>query len=157
MRKWILRAGLVPLVGCLFVCWSQQGSVADDSQEWAVTAAEIPMRDGVKLHTLIAAPRHPAQPLPMIMQLSPYGAPEELLKSLPTAAAKTLSERGYIRVWQDIRGKYKSEGTFVMLRPPHAPDDAHGIDESTDTYDTIEWLLKNVPGNNGRVGIMGTS
>jgi uncharacterized protein len=125
--------------------------------EWSVTAAEIPMRDGVKLHTLIATPRHPDVPLPFMMDRSPYGTPEGFLKSVPADYARSLSERGYIQVWQDIRGKFKSEGTFVMVRPPHAPEDVHGIDESTDTYDTIDWLLKHVPGNNGRVGIQGVS
>ncbi len=127
------------------------------SAEWSVTAAEIPMRDGAKLHTLIAAPVHPDNKLPFMLNRSPYGTPEELLKPLPKDTSRSLSETGYIRIWQDIRGKFKSEGTFVMLRPPHAPEDIHGIDESTDTYDTIEWLLKHVPGNNGRVGIQGVS
>jgi putative CocE/NonD family hydrolase len=125
--------------------------------EWTVTAAEIPMRDGVKLHTLIAAPRHPAVPMPILMQRTPYGVPDRMVEALPADAARELSEDGFIAVIQDIRGRHKSEGAFVMLRPPHAPGDARGVDESTDTYDTIDWLLRHVPGNNGRVGIQGGS
>ena len=125
---------------------------------WTVTAAEIPMRDGIKLHTLIAGPQTPSsEQLPFMLERSPYGTPESFLKALPSDVAKSLSDRGYIQVWQDIRGKFKSEGVFVMIRPPHSPEDIHGVDESTDTYDTIDWLLKHVPGNNGRVGIQGVS
>jgi putative CocE/NonD family hydrolase len=127
------------------------------NQEWAVTAEEIPMRDGVRLHTLIIAPKHPAIPMPILMQRTPYGVADDLLTSLPAGAASRLSKLGYIQVDQDIRGRHRSEGTFVMLRPPHAPEDVHGIDECTDTYDTIDWLVKHVPGNNGRVGIKGVS
>jgi uncharacterized protein len=115
------------------------------------------MRDGVKLHTLIAAPRHPAVPMPFLLQRTPYGTPDGALVSLPADAVQDLSESGAIQVAQDIRGRHKSEGVFVMLRPPHAPEDDRGVDESTDTYDTIDWLLKHVPGNNGRVGIRGGS
>ncbi len=127
------------------------------SSDWAVTAAEIPMRDGVKLHTLIAAPRHAVVPMAILLQRTPYGTPDRIATSLPADVARDLAEYGYIQVGQDIRGRHRSEGSFVMLRPPHAPEDVHGVDESTDTYDTIDWLLKNVPGNNGRVGIRGGS
>src|SRR5215469_4583032 len=127
------------------------------AQEWIVTAAEIPMRDGVKLHTLIAAPQHPTVPMPILMQRTPYGTPDGTIGSLPADVAKELAADGYILIDQDIRGRHKSEGAFVMLRPPHAPEDVHGVDECTDTYDTIEWLLHHVPSNNGRVGITGGS
>ena len=70
---------------------------------------------------------------------------------------KELADDGYIFVFQDIRGKFGSEGTFVMQRPPRRPGDTKAIDEGTDTYDTIDWLLKNVPQHNGRVGMLGIS
>ena len=70
---------------------------------------------------------------------------------------QALADDGYIFVFQDIRGRYESEGTFVMLRPPRQPARPQAIDEGTDAYDTIDWLLKNVPGNNGRVGMLGIS
>jgi uncharacterized protein len=130
---------------------------AAKEQTWVVTAAEIPMRDGVRLHTIIVTPRHIGAPMPFMMLRSAYGTPDQLLDSLPDEDVQYITEMGYIQVAQDIRGRHKSEGTFVMLRPPHAARDIHGVDESTDAYDTIDWLLKHVPGNNGRVGIQGGS
>ena len=108
----------------------------------------IPMRDGVKLFTRIFVPRDQRDPLPILMQRTPYGvggADERFDTSL-----KTLADDGYIFVFQDIRGKFRSEGQFVMQRPARAPEDTTAMDEGTDTYDTIDWLLKNVPHNNGR-------
>jgi putative CocE/NonD family hydrolase len=127
------------------------------AKQWTITAADIPMRDGVKLHTVIIAPRHPSVPTPIMMQRTPYGAPDAAHTSLDDDDVRELNERGCIQVIQDIRGRHKSEGTFVMLRPPHAESDPRGVDESTDTYDTIDWLLRHAPGNNGRVGIQGGS
>jgi putative CocE/NonD family hydrolase len=127
------------------------------AEAWTVTAAEIPMRDGVKLHTVIAAPRHAVVPMPILLQRTPYGVPDGLVGAIPADVAQDLAESGFIQVAQDIRGRHKSEGAFVMLRPPHAPGDARGVDESTDAYDTIDWLLRHVPGHNGRVGIRGGS
>ena len=127
------------------------------AEAWGVTSVEIPMRDGVKLHTVILAPRRSTRSMPLLLQRTPYGAENAWLLSAPAGGDKGLSARGYIRVWQDIRGKFKSEGTFVMQRPPHPEEDVNGVDESTDAYDTIDWLLKHVSGNNGRVGITGVS
>jgi len=124
---------------------------------WTVQIAEVPMRDEVKLHTVIVAPMHPTTRMPMMLDRTPYGTPEDQLTPLPARAAERLSEYGYIRVFQDIRGRHKSEGAFVMLRPPHAKDDIHGVDECTDTFDTIDWLVKKVPSNNGNVGMRGGS
>jgi predicted acyl esterase len=87
---------------------------------------------------------------------SPYGAPSSP-RPLVSEPYKELVEEGYIFVFQDIRGRYQSEGRFVMQRPPRDKSDPRAIDESTDAYDTVEWLLKNVPGNNGRAGLMGIS
>ena len=106
----------------------------------------IPMRDGVRLHTAIFRPRKARGPLPFLIVRTPYGAGYRAYVPDP-----------YIFVSQDIRGRYKSEGEFVMLRPPRDRHDPKAVDESTDTYDTIEWLLKNVPANNGRAGVMGIS
>jgi putative CocE/NonD family hydrolase len=114
------------------------------------------MRDGVKLYTILVAPRHRTAPMAFMLERTPYGQPD-LPVPLPPDIVKNLTEDGYIQVRQDIRGRHKSGGAFVMLRPPHAPEEIHGIDECTDTYDTIEWLLKNIAGNNGRVGMQGGS
>ena len=116
----------------------------------------IPMRDGVRLYTQVYVPERITEPLPIIFQRTPYG----IGQNTPAGVAAALSDLlvdGYIIVLQDIRGRFKSEGSFVMLRQPRDRKDPHAIDESTDTYDTIEWLLANVSGHNGRVGMVGTS
>jgi uncharacterized protein len=129
---------------------------ADPQPEaWTVTEEMIPMRDGVRLHTRILAPRDRKEPLPFLLMRTPYGIGD--VKERPSTAWKTLADDGYIFVLQDIRGKFGSEGTFVMQRPAREPADTKALDEGTDTYDTIEWLLANVPGHNGRVGMTGVS
>jgi putative CocE/NonD family hydrolase len=115
----------------------------------------IPTRDGVRLSTKIFTPRSQAGPLPIILKRTPYGIAGSAGNF--NAYFKALADDGYIFVFQDIRGKFGSEGTFVMQRPPRAEGDAASLDEGTDTYDTIDWLLKNVRGNNGRVGMLGVS
>lgn len=120
------------------------------------TETMITMRDGVRLHTVILTPQNQTGPLPIILNRTPYGV-KGWDSGLVNAAHKELVADGYIFVFQDIRGKFESEGQFVMVRPPRDRRDAKSIDESTDTYDTIDWLIKNVAKNNGRVGIMGGS
>jgi len=120
--------------------------------------AMIPMRDGVRLHTEVYAPKGSHDPLPIIMERTPYGVvDDEKGTTYKFRIYQELIPEGYVFVFQDIRGRYKSEGQFVMFRDPRDPGDPKAIDESTDTYDTIAWLLKNVPNNNGRVGILGIS
>ena len=116
----------------------------------------IPTRDGVRLHTLIFTPHDQKEVLPIMINRTPYGI-RGLSSDAINQLEKELVADGYIFVYQDIRGRYGSEGQFMMNRPMHDKNDPKGIDESTDTYDTIEWLLKNVPRNNGRVGIVGVS
>jgi putative CocE/NonD family hydrolase len=118
--------------------------------------AMIPMRDGVKLYTQIYVPRVSSEPLPFVLLRTPYGT-GRLDSSRIASSTAELTADGYIIVVQDIRGRFKSEGQFVMLRQPREPKDTKAIDESTDAYDTIDWLLKNVPNNNGRAGMAGTS
>jgi len=123
---------------------------------FAVTEAMIPMRDGVKLHTIICPPKNASATLPFLLVRTPYGA-APAARRLSVEPFQELVEEGYIFVFQDIRGRYGSEGTFVMMRPPRGRGDARAIDESTDAYDTVAWLLAHVPGHNGRVGMMGIS
>ena len=108
--------------------------------DYTRTEAMIPMRDGVRLYTQIDAPANAPGPLPILLLRTPYGlgniTSEQLARLL-----KELSEGGYIFVRQDIRGRFKSEGEFVMLRQPRDSRDKNAIDEGTDTYDTIAWLL----------------
>ncbi|MGI9065989.1 MAG: CocE/NonD family hydrolase [Pyrinomonadaceae bacterium] len=118
--------------------------------------AMIPMRDGVRLHTRVFTPAGAAEKLPILLLRTPYGI-GDLSSAQLAAALPELTGDGYVIVQQDIRGRFKSEGQFVMLRQPRNPSDKKAIDESTDTYDTIEWLLKNVSNHNGRVGMAGTS
>ena len=115
----------------------------------------IPMRDGVKLHTVVFRPADAQGALPILFERTPYGAPSQektLLARYPHLIAD-----GYIFAFQDIRGRFGSEGQFVMQRPVRPKNAPNAIDEGTDAYDTIEWMLHNVAGNNGRVGILGIS
>ena len=122
------------------------------------TEVMVPMRDGVKLHTEIDVPKNISDPRPILFERTPYGiaAPDKGVSNMIRRYADMVPD-GYIFVFQDIRGRYESEGKFVMLHPLHEASDRQGIDESTDTYDTIDWLVKNVPHNNGRVGMNGIS
>ena len=128
--------------------------------------AMIPMRDGVKLHTVILVPRG-ANRAPILLTRTPYNA-NELTTHMPSGhlsavlegydnATDVIVEGGYIRVVQDVRGKYGSQGDYVMNRPLSGPLNPTKVDNSTDTYDTIDWLVKNTPETNGRVGILGIS
>jgi len=126
----------------------------------------IPMRDGVKLHTVILVPKG-ARNAPILLTRTPYSADQLTshanssdLGSILTGydnATDVIVEGGYIRVIQDIRGKYGSEGDYVMNRPLHGPQNPTNVDHATDTYDSIDWLVKNIPETNGRVGILGIS
>ena len=127
-----------------------QGRAADD---FISSDAMIPARDGVKLHVKIFTPKKMTEPLPIIMSRTPYGV-ERSGREL-NSYMRSLAEERYIFVFADIRGKFGSEGTFVMQRP--ARSDKTSLDEGTDTFDTIDWLIKNVPNNNGRVGMLGIS
>src|SRR5437879_13826375 len=109
------------------------------------------MRDGVKLRVVILAP-HAARPLPILLQRTPYNANGAIGFA---RRAKDLGLDGYIIVFGDIRGRFRSEGRFDMNRPPRAG--TPGIDESTDAYDTIDWLVKDVPNNKGKVDTFGVS
>jgi hypothetical protein len=120
------------------------------------TEAMIPMRDGIKLHTVILKPADISVPLPFLIQRTPYGVDATSRASFFSIRPE-LARDGYIFVAQDIRGRYKSEGEFIMSRPMADHRDPKATDESTDAYDTVAWLLKNVGGNSGRAGFIGTS
>jgi putative CocE/NonD family hydrolase len=139
---------------------------ATDGWDYAKRDVMIPMRDGVKLHTIILVPKG-AKGAPMLLTRTPYEA-KKLTSHLDSGhlgaslygydnATDVIVEGGYIRVVQDIRGKYGSEGDYVMNRPLHGPQNPTPVDHATDTYDSIDWLVKNVPESNGKVGILGIS
>jgi uncharacterized protein len=126
----------------------------------------IPMRDGAKLHTVILVPRG-AHGAPLLLTRTPYDA-DKLTKHADSAhlapvltgydnATDVIVDGGYIRVVQDVRGKHKSEGDYVVNRPLRGPQNPTQVDHSTDTWDTVDWLVKNVPEGNGKVGIIGIS
>src|ERR1700761_7414017 len=119
----------------------------------------IPVRDGVELHTVFLRPEgsdKSGSPLPFLMTRTPYGVNSASPESAE-AGKPELATSGYIFVYQDIRGRYGSGGQFVMNRPVVAHNSKTDVDETTDTHDTIDWLLKNVPNNSGRVGVLGVS
>ena len=118
--------------------------------------AMIPMRDGVKLHAVILKPEDIEEPLPILLMRTPYGVDGTTDGSF-FAERPELARAGYIYVAEDIRGRFGSQGRFVMMRPLVDHRDRKAIDESTDAYDTVAWLVKHVPGNNGSVGVVGTS
>jgi len=126
----------------------------------------IPMRDGVKLHTIVLVPKG-AKDAPILLTRTPYDA-DRLTSHARSShlgpildgydnATDVIVEGGYIRVVQDVRGKHGSEGDYVMNRPLHGPLNPTPVDHATDTYDTIDWLVKNIPESNGKVGIIGIS
>ncbi len=136
------------------------------SFDYARREAMIPMRDGVKLHVVILIPKG-ASHAPILLTRTPYSADVQT-NHVPSAhlgpalygydnPEDVIVKGGYIRVVEDIRGKYGSEGDYVMNRPLHGPLNPTPVDESTDTYDTIDWLVKNIPQTNGKVGILGIS
>jgi len=137
-----------------------------ESFDYVRRTAMIPMRDGVKLYTVILIPRG-AQRAPILLTRTPYDVDErvghESSKHLSAVIGNTdvadelVLNEGYIRVLQDVRGKHHSEGDYVMTRPLRGPLNPTNVDHSTDTYDTIDWLVKNIPESNGKVGILGIS
>jgi len=137
-----------------------------DTFDFARREVMIPMRDGVKLHTVILVPKG-AKGAPILLTRTPYDA-TTLTSHAESShlgpvlngydnATEVIVEGGYIRAVQDVRGKHGSEGDYVMTRPLHGPLNPTPVDNSTDTYDTIDWLIKNVPEANGKVGILGIS
>jgi len=135
------------------------------SYDYVKRVEMIPMRDGVKLYTVIVIPRGAGvKSAPMILTRTPYNAAERaerarsprMLATLPQGDEVFVAD-GYIRVFQDVRGKYGSEGDYVMTRPLRGPLNSSATDHSTDAYDTIDWLVKNVAESNGKVGMLGSS
>src|SRR6476619_6994108 len=126
----------------------------------------IPMRDGVKLHTVILVPKG-AKGAPILLTRTPYDADKLTSHAQSTHLGPVLSGYdnatdvivggGYVRAVQDVRGKHGSEGDYVVNRPLRGPLNPTPVDHATDTYDTIDWLVKNVPETNGKVGILGIS
>jgi putative CocE/NonD family hydrolase len=134
-----------------------------ESLDYVKREVMIPMRDGVKLHTVIVIPKG-ARHAPILLTRTPYNASgraarmesPKMVNELPQGD-EVFVKGGYIRVFQDVRGKYGSEGEYVMTRPLRGPLNSSEVDHSTDAYDTIDWLVKNTPESNGKVGMLGSS
>ncbi len=155
-RHWKL---ICILLLCLLPCLAGAQGRFDVRANYTKTDVAIAMRDGTKLYTVIFAPKDTSQNHPMLLERTPYSVPygpDAFPNSL--GPSSHFAENGYIVAYQDVRGRYMSEGDYVNVRPQltgkHGKAD---IDESTDTYDTIDWLVRNVPHNNGRVGMWGIS
>jgi len=165
------------LAGCALVLASaaaqQTSPIAPDipdrfdppmaSYDYVKRDVMIPMRDGVRLHTVIVVPKG-ARNAPILLTRTPYNASARAQRNRSPHMVSTLplfdelfAADGYIRVYQDVRGKYGSEGEYVMTRPLRGPLNPTKVDHSTDAYDTIDWLVKNIPEGNGRVGMVGSS
>ncbi len=147
---------LILFFTCCILTISLPAQTVADTLTYTRQEVMIPMRDGIKLNTVIFIPLNVLEPLPILFLRTPYGVST---KPYPNKSEyiNDMAKDGYIFVFQDIRGRYKSEGVFEMLRPMRDKKNPEAIDESTDTYDTIEWLIKNVPGNNGKAGLYGIS
>ncbi|MBL7074423.1 CocE/NonD family hydrolase [candidate division KSB1 bacterium] len=161
-----MKSFTVRTIGLLWLCCFGifDGLSAQDSlyirTHYTKSEHMVPMRDGVKLFTAVYAPKDPSQTHPIMLTRTPYSCSPYGLDAYKKSLGPSgdFAKEGYIFVYQDVRGRFMSEGEFVMMRPHNpkkkGPTD---IDESSDTYDTIEWLLKNIPNDNGRVGMWGIS
>jgi uncharacterized protein len=158
---WADTPPLAPDVPAKFVAPSE-------SNDYVKRVVEIPMRDGVKLHTVIVIPKGAigtdSKKAPIILTRTPYNADKRSERSISRSMLGTMPQgdevfvrSGYIRVFQDVRGKYGSAGDYVMTRPLIGPLNNSKVDHSTDAYDTIDWLVKNIKESNGRVGMLGSS
>jgi putative CocE/NonD family hydrolase len=152
MRKAALSFSILALA----ILTAPQGTLSwQDGAQYSARDVMIPARDGVRRHTVIFSPQKATGTQPILFIRTPYGIASADRNF--QGSYKELSDDGYIFVFQDIRGRYSSEGTFVMQRPARDRKDPRSIDEASDAYDSIEWLLKNVAGHNGRVGMLGVS
>ena len=179
-------AGVIPAITAALFATTLCGGIARAGQVEPITGTDIPaefkpqtdvfdytrreemisMRDGVKLYTIILIPKHAQGPMPIVITRTPYNV-EKRTNARETASPlmamalrqddEPLVRAGYVRVYQDVRGKHKSEGNYIVNLPLRGPLNSGSIDHATDTWDTIDWLVKNVPGNNGNVGITGVS
>lgn len=165
-----MRAAVAFLIACCFAFGQSETPAqfrpSTETFDYVKRSVMIPMRDGVKLHTVIVVPKG-ARNAPILLTRTPYNA--AVLTSRAESSdmgsmlwgydnmTEAIVEGGYIRVVQDIRGKYGSEGDYVLTRPLRGPWNKTAVDHATDTYDTIEWLVRNLPESNGRVGILGIS
>jgi len=158
--KWSTRMRLVALLvllcvaGVLFAS-SQQTQPPTTQSPFQFQEVMVPVRDGVRLQTVVLTPAHMSKPLPILFRRTPYGVPEKAPEEI-SPSLKELMQDGYILVIQNLRGRFKSEGYFRLSSEVDLTD-SKATNETTDAYDSIAWLIQNVPNNNGRVGMYGVS
>ncbi|MGZ3998960.1 MAG: CocE/NonD family hydrolase, partial [Flavisolibacter sp.] len=146
------------IISLLLFSFSFSFAIAQNISAYDKQEVMIPMRDGIKLHTVIFTPKNAEGKFPFLIQRTPYGASVPAnYNILNNTYIGNMAKEGYIFVNQDIRGKYKSEGKMEIHQPIIHLKQKGTVDESTDTYDAIDWLLKNIPNNNGKAGILGIS
>ncbi len=170
------RRAVLAAFACSLLCvpsWAQKQATESDipsefkapvgNFDYVKRVEMIPMRDGVKLYTVIVIPKG-ATHAPILLTRTPYNAARRAQRNESSKMLDILPQgddvfvgAGYIRVFQDVRGKYGSEGAYLMTPPPIGPLNSSGIDDTTDAYDTIDWLVKNIPETNGKVGMLGSS
>ncbi len=156
--RWALLLCALRVLASPCALWAQESSISEQAPAaplFTLQEVMIPVRDGVHLQTAILTPVNQTGPLPILFRRTPYGVPDKPYTKMPSNL-KELMQDGYIIVVQNLRGRFKSEGTFLLsswvdLKDPKATN------ETTDAYDSIEWLVKNVPNNNGKVGMWGVS
>lgn len=163
----IKKLARLALYGCAALwltalLWPTEEQTYDVKAHYQKAEYDVPMRDGVKLHTMVYTPRRADGKLPFLILRTPYGTgpygDQAYGRHLgPSPHSFEFEEEGFIFVFQDVRGKFKSEGEFTVMRPYTPNKTGKQTDESSDTYDTIEWLLKNIANNNGRAGLWGIS
>jgi hypothetical protein len=155
-----LKLLFISLLTCQFTFTYAQN---DTVSSYIKKTYMVPMRDGIKLFTVVLSPVNYHHPVPILIERTPYSADIPLKEdstinvALLPAYYRSMLKEGYILVRQDMRGKFKSGGTFEMTRPLYHLKDNKKTDESTDAYDAVGWLVKNIPGNNGKAGIFGIS
>ena len=151
----LLRSVVVTCVVLLGLTRVAAADTAPEAPAFSFEEVMVPMRDGVRLQTVILRPTGAQRPLPILLQRTPYGVPNAAPTKL-TGSQQALAGDGYIFVVQNLRGRFKSEGTFTLAADSELTP-GKGTIETRDAWDTIDWLVKHVPANNGRVGIMGVS
>ena len=167
MKARTIRLGLLVLTICSFSA-AVRAEEKDEplrvpfpADDFTMREALVPMRDGIELRTLIFTPKNAGGLMPILLQRTPYDASASLqdraTTRLEVMRGTGYPGDGYILVIQDIRGRFGSKGTYAMYRAPRGEFNRSETDETTDAWDTIDWLVRNVEGHNGKVGIWGTS
>jgi putative CocE/NonD family hydrolase len=159
-----VAAALLSLVvsACFFLSCSSPEESFDVEAHYTKSEVHIPMRDGVKLFATVYVPRDTSRAYPFLVKKTPYSSGPyeagEYLDHIGPTGSPRFAEEGYIFVYEDVRGRFMSEGTFLNMTPDH-PGNAPGtpVDESSDMYDTADWLLANIHPNNGKIGLWGIS